>query len=1221
MPRPRKHYAFPNHRPVMIDNFDQSRFWLRLDELSRIEKTGGRKAAIDHLKASIRKVTERAKWISTQVCRFMPQYTMHEERHFLNVLAIMDALVPDDVVARFAPLDCALPILAAYTHDLGMALSQDEYDLLHDASTAQGKHFAGYTARFDDELRHVQRWIARRDQLTQHTGPDSQREVAAVQKRIDSIHGYILASYLRSTHTEDDHVRRLRRWLHAIKADTADGNVFRYGVHGKDYEHELILIGLSHAHEASWLRRKLIDGGPDDRFFQPVATGESTNLAFPSLLLRLADLLDFDASRAPRILFTHFGIDDDQSVLEWNKHLSVFGWVLNVDPYGKHQSDILYSAESQHPVHEKAIREFKVYIDTELSAVRAELDAQRRQLPAAAQTLCDLHLPSEARLDVRAARDPRTGQPKYIYHDLQFHLDQHEVQNLLMGETLYGDPSLCIRELIQNSLDALELRELRLKMKHKSDSYARLNGERTRPGWVRESDGREDELRVMLDWGVDEHTGQYWLRVADNGVGMTLDVIKKYFTQIGKSFYRSPEFNQERAVLKAAGEIASPISIFGIGILSCFMIAERLVVRTLSTADSGEQPLDVTISGAGSLFWVTPGTSKSPGTELTLWLKRKFHFSPKRRNNTSETMLAVKEYEDKNRFRVHPLRDESSPLVIDPVLVCAETARWPNYPILIRQPGSPEIRIDKRFYDIPPFTIDSPAIRDTAQKLGCPPRMIGEPRWDKWEWHDNVGLDATGSHVRLIFITNRDERLGSIFAETPSRMCRLSELALFAFPQTEPLKGIRILVNGMHIRYGGICNRVIPFECGVSTEVWVDFRGEAAPRLTANRDSAIAPEDEDAWKSAVSKMFRRFALALQSELEPLGEAVQNDVASLIKWTDAKCIPIETQDIVAEWKFASAIAPSWGMNDTPDMFRAAIQLLPLYVTRGRDWVMDGSPSRLERFQKAVDNGTGVFCSKREKYREFIHWCVGSDAHNMTFVNRGEKMSPRKAIHDHLRRARENGRYFDFDFWECHGNLVMCAGASLIDAYVSKERTSRCPILGLSTVECLICDGALNGPGVVTLFSASSKKPEIQSQLELARWGYDITFPMLAMPLPRLREECLRWHSESLYRGFGVAPFLLPSLANVWRDHAEFLQETFPTSHIYCFLPRFELWSKRFCDWTEDDWRHTANLSVLWDISGSLTGGAGKVLWACGAREIDEMCWFGLPAPEFLMATGK
>ena len=55
-------------------------------------------------------------------------------------------------------------------------------------------------------------------------------------------------------------------------------------------------------------------------------------------------------------------------------------------------------------------------------------------------------------------------------------------------------------------------------------------------------------------------TDQHWLRVTDNGVYMTEKVIKNYFTQIGKSYYRSPEFNQERAAIKAAGEVVSPIA-------------------------------------------------------------------------------------------------------------------------------------------------------------------------------------------------------------------------------------------------------------------------------------------------------------------------------------------------------------------------------------------------------------------------------------------------------------------------------------------------------------------------------------------------------------------------------------------------------------------------------------------------------------------------------------
>ena len=47
----------------------------------------------------------------------------------------------------------------------------------------------------------------------------------------------------------------------------------------------------------------------------------------------------------------------------------------------------------------------------------------------------------------------------------------------------------------------LELRELRLKMKQKGEAREPVDGELIRPGWVREPDGRDEELRVTLSLG------------------------------------------------------------------------------------------------------------------------------------------------------------------------------------------------------------------------------------------------------------------------------------------------------------------------------------------------------------------------------------------------------------------------------------------------------------------------------------------------------------------------------------------------------------------------------------------------------------------------------------------------------------------------------------------------------------------------------------------------
>jgi hypothetical protein len=55
--------------------------------------------------------------------------------------------------------------------------------------------------------------------------------------------------------------------------------------------------------------------------------------------------------------------------------------------------------------------------------------------------------------------------------------------------------------LLQNTLDALELRQLWLKMQQKGEAREPVYGEPIRRGWVREPDGRGEELGVTLHWG------------------------------------------------------------------------------------------------------------------------------------------------------------------------------------------------------------------------------------------------------------------------------------------------------------------------------------------------------------------------------------------------------------------------------------------------------------------------------------------------------------------------------------------------------------------------------------------------------------------------------------------------------------------------------------------------------------------------------------------------
>ena len=455
------------------------------------------------LAVTVADVAKKAAHLLGTVVVNMPLYTLHNERHILNVIAWMETILEVEGIKKLSPLECALSLLAAYTHDLGMTLSIEEFNGLDTNQEYQ---------RFRD------RYLEERHLITT-------LRAAGNTHRVNLIENHLLTEYLRQTHAYDKLSTRLCARLKTIAPELT--------YKGVPYRRQLELIAISHNHNVAWLRHQLEKEKLPIR--TTIGSSEHVNFPFIGILLRLGDIMDFDASRTPSILFRHFGLDREfedltnnlkgssASSQEWKKHLAITGTLW--DP----KTNVLtYSAAAcPHPVVHKSILDFVEWIRREVSNSAAEL----RILSADGR----LRLPNE----VKAAITP-VG---YTYHDWHFRLDQDEIIRLLMGESLYGDPSLCIRELLQNALDAVELRDLRMQLRNKGGSPAGpVDGEQTEPGSFRRN-GKTEQLAVELTWG--EEGGHQFIRISDNGVGMTEKVIADYFTQIGKSFYRSPDFQGE----------------------------------------------------------------------------------------------------------------------------------------------------------------------------------------------------------------------------------------------------------------------------------------------------------------------------------------------------------------------------------------------------------------------------------------------------------------------------------------------------------------------------------------------------------------------------------------------------------------------------------------------------------------------------------------------------
>ncbi len=216
-------------------------------------------------------------------------------------------------------------------------------------------------------------------------------------------------------------------------------------------------------------------------------------------------------------------------------------------------------------------------------------------------------LPSRATGDLVKPAEDDEGNPRFSGWS-KFHIDEDRVRDLLMGEQLYQDRRVAVRELYQNALDACRYRQAR-------ETYGERLG---RPShWV-------GEIRFFQ--GVDEH-GRHHLDCVDNGIGMDIPELTGVFARAGVRFAQLPEFREEQLEWRTVDPPVElhPNSRFGIGVLSYFMLADEIEVTTCRTGRDGGPTgptLRVTISGPGQLFQIRKLADHGlPGTRVRLYFR------------------------------------------------------------------------------------------------------------------------------------------------------------------------------------------------------------------------------------------------------------------------------------------------------------------------------------------------------------------------------------------------------------------------------------------------------------------------------------------------------------------------------------------------------------------------------------------------------------------------
>jgi hypothetical protein len=280
--------------------------------------------------------------------------------------------------------------------------------------------------------------------------------------------------------------------------------------------------------------------------------------------LRLADELDTTALRTPWVEYEILDINDETAALEWAKHLSISGVASSEGVI------VLSGVCHDHSVYLRIVQMQK--------EIKAKLDEMKRMLNRPYATGDGFMLADPLPYHDIELRLEHQG---YLPINIKFELEHEHIARLIMGERLYGDGSACVRELLQNAVDSCrEAREVKPS------------------GW------RADiEVTVEDDGKV--------LSISDNGVGMDEYIIRAYFARVGLSYYQSQDFKGQ----------FRPISEFGIGILSCFMLSDTIEV---DTRKEGCKPIRILIRNMTESFVPNEGTRTESGTTVRLRMKPGF---------------------------------------------------------------------------------------------------------------------------------------------------------------------------------------------------------------------------------------------------------------------------------------------------------------------------------------------------------------------------------------------------------------------------------------------------------------------------------------------------------------------------------------------------------------------------------------------------------------------
>lgn len=506
-----------------------------------------------------------------------PDFTDHGLEHIELVTQTAWSLMTDSARKLTSSGDAAILILSCILHDIAMHLSEEGFlSLINTDESWQlvpemgDKPWRELWADFKLEARRFDERALKR--LFGHTNPvplppEDNTNWTKDQRKL-------VGEFIRRQHQRLAHQIALNGFpghCGSFSSDVSNDTTSDYtpGTNNPDQaitnNKQNIGIGFSHLEEdiadlAGLVARShginLRDNLPYLEKYNATRSYRNIHSVFLMAVLRIADFIQLEAERAPKQLLAIKSLSSPISQREWHTHHAIKDIRI-----GENDEECLYiQALPDNAETYLRLKDLLHYLQLELDTCWAVLGEIYSRYTKEKWHKFAIGLRRvKSNID---DKDALARQVNYIPMHARFKTAGASLMNLMV-EPLYGaNPFVAMRELMQNAIDAVNERQ-----EYEKSIDTTLCSTKQVPN---------GDILITL---YDDKDGDYWVKVEDNGIGMTAETLQNYFLTAGASFRNSQQWRKDYED-EAGNAKVMRSGRFGLGVFAILLLSDTVHVST-----------------------------------------------------------------------------------------------------------------------------------------------------------------------------------------------------------------------------------------------------------------------------------------------------------------------------------------------------------------------------------------------------------------------------------------------------------------------------------------------------------------------------------------------------------------------------------------------------------------------------------------------------------------